>query len=114
MTKKIFHDHKNEEKRRKRTICVIHDNGVAYVGIATCSSEDQYVKKIGRMIAEQRANSIYEARNSEIKDLISTDYQFSVNNGSEIVRKVICDTFDIPSFMLEPGDKLWDDADIPF
>ena len=113
MIKRVFHDHKNEDKRRKRTICVIQDKGIAYIGIAICSSEDQYVKKIGRMIAEDRADNVYKKRNSEIRDLIQNDFQFSINIESEIVRGIVSHKFDIPPFMLEHVPEIPDD-EIPF
>ena len=65
------------------------------------------------MIAEDRADHVYRARNSEIKDLIQTDYQFSLDNPSDIVKKIVCDRFDIPEFLLEQVPELPDD-DIPF
>lgn len=57
------------------TVCTIVRNGVAYVGMARCRADENYCKKLGRMISLARASAVlYDARKitSELRSEFTT------------------------------------------
>lgn len=71
----VYHDRRR--KKRLRTICVIWEGDMRYVGISKCNEVDKFDKKQGREKAISRAKGAkHISKQTDTLFRFNVDYQF--------------------------------------
>ena len=81
---RLWYEKDEQGQRTGKTIAVIREGNIAFVGISKCNNDcDQFNKKIGRTIAIGRAKHIKDVVNNKKKPRVAELY-YDLNVGASI------------------------------